>query len=274
MIDKVTTIVADIDGTLVNKGESIMPITKAALEKLHQEGVLLGLSTGRKINSSMFNRAKDWGLSFNFDVIIGMNGGQLWDKDHEEIESYYLLSTADMKEIIERMSPLGLNVMIYEDDHMVTLHFDDMIHASMQRNHIEVIVTDGDTDRLCVRPNYNVLFRFDPERTEEVAAFAKTVDCERYHGIMTSPGIIEFMDPRVNKGMALHKYSERNNIPIEEIMAFGDMDNDKEMLKEAGWGVCLANGSDISKSMSDAVTEYPCTEDGMGRYLEQYVLKK
>lgn len=274
MINKVTTIVADIDGTLVNKGESIMPITKAALEKLHQEGVLLGLSTGRKINSSMFNRAKDWGLSFNFDVIIGMNGGQLWDKDHEEIESYYLLSTADMKEIIERMSPLGLNVMIYEDDHMVTLHFDDMIHASMQRNHIEVIVTDGDTDRLCVRPNYNVLFRFDPERTEEVAAFAKTVDCERYHGIMTSPGIIEFMDPRVNKGMALHKYSERNNIPIEEIMAFGDMDNDKEMLKEAGWGVCLANGSDISKSMSDAVTEYPCTEDGMGRYLEQYVLKK
>ncbi|MBQ3459447.1 MAG: HAD family hydrolase [Solobacterium sp.] len=273
MIDKVTTIVADIDGTLVNKGESIMPITKAALEKLHQEGVLLGLSTGRKINSSMFNRAKDWGLSFNFDVIIGMNGGQLWDKDHEEIESYYLLSTADMKEIIERMAPLNLNVMIYEDDHMVTLHFDDMIHASMQRNHIEVIVTDGDTDRLCVRPNYNVLFRFDPERSEEVAAFAKTVDCERYHGIMTSPGIIEFMDPRVNKGMALHKYSERNNIPIEEIMAFGDMDNDKEMLKEAGWGVCLLNGSDISKSMSDAVTEYPCTEDGMGRYLEQYVLK-
>ena len=274
MIDKVTTIVADIDGTLVNKGESIMPITKAALEKLHQEGVLLGLSTGRKINSSMFNRAKDWGLSFNFDVIIGMNGGQLWDKDHEEIESYYLLPTTDMKEIIERMSPLGLNVMIYEDDHMVTLHFDDMIHASMQRNHIEVIVTDGDTDRLCVRPNYNVLFRFDPERTEEVAAFAKTVDCERYHGIMTSPGIIEFMDPRVNKGMALHKYSERNNIPIEEIMAFGDMDNDKEMLKEAGWGVCLLNGSDISKSMSDAVTEYPCTEDGMGRYLEQYVLNR
>ena len=106
MINKVTTIVADIDGTLVNKGESIMPITKAALEKLHQEGVLIGLSTGRKINSSMFNRAKDWGLSFNFDVIIGMNGGQLWDKDHEEIESYYLLSTADMKEIIERMSPL------------------------------------------------------------------------------------------------------------------------------------------------------------------------
>ena len=57
MIDKVTAIIADIDGTLVNKGESIMPITKAALEELHQKGILLGLSTGRKINSSMFQRA-------------------------------------------------------------------------------------------------------------------------------------------------------------------------------------------------------------------------
>lgn len=272
MIDKVTAIVADIDGTLVNKGESIMPITKEALEELHRRGVLLGLSTGRKINSGMFQRAKDWGLSFDFDLIIGMNGGQLWDKDHEDIASFYLLQPEQMKEIIARMAPLNLNAMIYEGDYMVTLHFDDMIHASMKRNHIDVIVTDGDTDRLCVAPNYNVLFRFDPSRTEEVAAFAKTVDCDQYHGIMTSPGIIEFMDPRVNKGMALHKYSERSGIPIEEIMAFGDMDNDKEMLREAGWGVCLENGSDISKSMADAVTEYPCTEDGMGRYLVKYVL--
>ena len=178
-----------------------------------------------------------------------------------------------MKEIIQKMSPLKLNSMIYEGDHMVALYFDELINASMKRNNIEVIITDGDRDRLCINKNYNVLFRFDEKRTDEVAEFASHLDCERYHGIMTSPGIIEFMDPRVNKGLAVHKYSERNNIPINEIMAFGDMDNDKEMLKEAGWGVCLLNGSDISKSMADDITEYPCTEDGMGRYLEKWVLK-
>ena len=274
MINKVTAIVADIDGTLVNKGESIMPITKEALEQLHRNGVLLGLSTGRKINRSMFQRAKDWGLSFAFDVIIGMNGGQLWDKDRENIEESSLLEPDTMKEIIARMSPLQINPMVYEKDYMVTAFFDENIQASMQRNHMEVLVTDGDTDRLCIQPNYNVLFRFDPERTEEVRAFARTVDCERYHGISTSPGIIEFMDPRVNKGMALHKYSQRNSIPMDEIMAFGDMDNDKEMLREAGWGVCLVNGSDITKSMADAITEYSCTEDGMGRYLMKYVLNR
>ena len=119
-----------------------------------------------------------------------------------------------------------------------------------------------------------MLFRFDPARSDEVSSFAKTLTCDRYVAIMTSPGIIEFMDPRVNKGMALHKYAERNGIPISKIMAFGDMDNDALMLKEAGWGVCLVNGSDYSKSMADAVTEYPCTEDGMGRYLMKWVLNK
>ena len=272
MISKITALIADIDGTLVNKGDDIMPITRNALEKLHAEGVLIGLSTGRKINEHMFKRASDWKLTFPFDVLIGMNGGQLWDKDHEEIESYYLLEPERMKEIIARMAPLRLNPMIYEKDYMVCTYLDESVRASMQRNHMETVITDGDTDRLCIAPNYNVIFRFEEERTEEVAAFAKTLDNENYHGIMTSPGIIEFMDPHVNKGMGLHKYSERNQIPIEEIIAFGDMDNDKEMLKEAGWGVCLLNGSDITKANADAVTEYSCTEDGMGKYLEKYIL--
>ena len=274
MIDEVKAVVADIDGTLVTKGEMIMPVTKEALEILHERGVMLGLSTGRKINSGMFQRAKDWGLSFQFDLIIGMNGGQLWDKDHEGIESYYMLKKETMKEILEKMAPMKLNSMIYEENHMVALYEDELIRASMKRNHVGFINAEGSIDRLCVADNYNVLFRFEPERSEEVGAFAETLTCDRYVAIMTSPGIIEFMDPRVNKGMALHKYAERNGIPISQIMAFGDMDNDALMLKEAGWGVCLVNGSDYSKSMADAVTEYPCTEDGMGRYLMKWVLNR
>jgi len=55
-------------------------------------------------------------------------------------------------------------------------------------------------------------------------------------------------------------------------MAFGDMDNDIAMIAAAGWGVCMANGCDAAKAVADAVTEYGVLEDGMGRYLEQYVL--
>lgn len=273
MIEKLSVILADIDGTIVNKGENIMPVTKRAITRLHQEGVLFGLATGRKINRSMFARKDDWKLDFDFDVLIGMNGGQLWDRFHEEIESYYMLDTDTMHEILVRMAPLHVNGMIYEKDHMVAMYWDEMIHASSVRNNQEVILSNGDIERLCIAPNYNVIFRFDPARTAEVSQFAEKLSCEKYRATLTSEGIIEFMDPHVNKGLAVQRFSERNQIPVNQIMAFGDMDNDHDMLKAAGWGVCLLNGSDYSKSAADAVTEYPCSEDGLGRYLEDHWLK-
>ena len=56
-------------------------------------------------------------------------------------------------------------------------------------------------------------------------------------------------------------------------MAFGDNDNDAEMLGAAGLGVCLKNGSAYSKQLADVVTEYPCEEDGVGRYLYEHWLE-
>ena len=273
-MEKCSVILADIDGTLVDKGQPMVSITKQAITQMHDRGVLFGLATGRKINRSMFDRNSEWGLDFDFDVIIGMNGGQLYDRFHPEIESYYMLEPEILREILKVMEPLHLNPMIYEKDYMVTVYFDEMISASMKRNNMEVIVTEGDTERLCRSRNYNVLFRFPEERTAEVAEYAKNLKSDLYKATLTSPGIIEFMDPRVNKGLALKKFSERNGIPVSEILAFGDMDNDMELLRDAGWGVCLLNGSDVTKAAADEITKYTCSEGGIGHYLYDHFLNK
>jgi hydroxymethylpyrimidine pyrophosphatase-like HAD family hydrolase len=83
---------------------------------------------------------------------------------------------------------------------------------------------------------------------------------------------VDFVKPGLNKGVALRRYSERNGIPLDQIMTFGDMDNDIELIRDAGWGVCMANGCDAAKAVADAITEYGVHEDGMGRYLKTYVL--
>ena len=81
------------------------------------------------------------------------------------------------------------------------------------------------------------------------------------------------MTPGLDKGVALRRYAERNNIPLNEIMAIGDMDNDIAMLRAAGWGVCMANGCAEAKAVADEITEFGVLEDGMGRYLEARVLR-
>jgi len=57
------------------------------------------------------------------------------------------------------------------------------------------------------------------------------------------------------------------------VIAFGDNENDNPLLQISGWGVCLANGSDGTKAIADAVTEYGCLEGGAGHYLVDHYLK-
>ena len=91
MIDTITAVVADVDGTINIKGSALMPRTLAAINRLHEQGILFGTASGRPLDHRTFDKAHEWGLSFEFDMAIGMNGGDLWDKDHEGIEHIMLL---------------------------------------------------------------------------------------------------------------------------------------------------------------------------------------
>jgi hydroxymethylpyrimidine pyrophosphatase-like HAD family hydrolase len=111
-----------------------------------------------------------------------------------------------------------------------------------------------------------------PETDKLIMDVVRAHPSPNWSAVRTFPGTVEFMTPGLDKGVALRRYAKRNNIPVGEIMAFGDMDNDIPMLEAAGWGVCMANGCDECKAVADAVTEHGVLEDGMGRYLERYVL--
>ncbi|MBR0377442.1 MAG: HAD hydrolase family protein [Lachnospiraceae bacterium] len=75
MIKKISVFAADIDGTLAEKGGDLMPKTRAAIQRLHNEGVMIGIASGRPLDfGHTINRSKDWRLGFDFDFAIGMNG--------------------------------------------------------------------------------------------------------------------------------------------------------------------------------------------------------
>ncbi len=268
---KYKAILADIDGTLVSKGETIMPLTKKMITLLHERGVSFGLATGRPITDAMFMKKDDWGLSFDFDMLVGMNGGMVWTKQTNKVESFFELDEATLREILEMMAPLGLNASIYEGQGMVSMYMDELTHASMKRNHMKVTISNGDMERLCMHPSSNILYRYNLPDEERILAYIDGHANPKYVAIRTFPGIIEFMDPRMDKGNGLRMYAERAGIDASQIVGFGDMDNDIALLKAAGLGVCMQNGSDGTKAIADEITAYPCWQDGMGRWLESHL---
>lgn len=81
--------------------------------------------------------------------------------------------------------------------------------------------------------------------------------------------LLEFCDKRINKGYGLKKICELNDLDIKDVMAFGDTSNDNDMLKVAGCGVCMINGTDDTKACANAITKQDNDHDGLAIYLEE-----
>lgn len=84
---------------------------------------------------------------------------------------------------------------------------------------------------------------------------------------------IEINAAGVNKGTGLLNLGRRLGIRREEIMAFGDGDNDIAMLREAGFGVAMANAEDQVKEAADYIT-LSNEEEGVAEAIEKLILNQ
>lgn len=270
-------LIADIDGTIVTKGDMPGPLTLKALKVLHDHGIKLGIASGRVINDSLRGRHKDWDLPFQFDVLIGMNGGQVLITGTGEQSEQYALSRETLKEIMLWMEPLGLIASIYEGNHMVATGIDEMQEASAKRNHMKIISSHGDYDRLCINPVHTLIYRYYEENEQEVMAHIRNyLDSHPdviYTAVNTYPGIVEIIHKDCNKGAGVKVFCEKTGIPAECTVGMGDMDNDIGLMKGCGVGVAMANGSKATQAAADFVTEYSCDEDGMGHFLFEHWIR-
>lgn len=278
MIDNMKIFAADIDGTLLVKGEHMLPRTREAMIRLHNEGVLIGVASGRPLDQTIINKAKEWELGFEFDFAIGMNGGDLWMKETGVIEHFYQLPAEDIREILNFIWDLDINVIIYENAyaHVKGKRMDDFLIASQQRNNsfVEIVPKEN----MWQHATGKIETQMKHEVADQMWEAVRNHPSDHWLVVKTYENeelvTIEFMDPRIHKGIAVEEYVRRKGLSVDNVMAFGDLDNDIGMLKTAGWGVCLKNGSDTTKAVADAITEYPVEEDGVGRYLETYYFKK
>lgn len=273
MFENIKLIVADIDGTLVNEERDMLPLTRACLNDLHARGILIGIASGRPIGEHLYAQKNDWNVDFDFDLWIGMNGGQLYDVRKDKTDYFYKLQPETIEEIIMMMRPIKANPFIYVGEDMLSEYVDDEMYASMARHKIQC--TKVPLERLWKEPTDKILFRLqDASDMPRAEAFASEHPSEKYTAFKTQPTMLEFQDPRVNKGLGVSMYCEANRIDLKDVMVFGDMSNDNGMMQLEGPSICLKNGSDDTKALADYITEYDNDHDGMGHWLIDHFYKE
>lgn len=130
-----------------------------------------------------------------------------------------------------------------------------------------------DFEEFLKEPRQKLMIMTNPEIMKDVIERSKTFKNEKYKSasLKTASVLYEYMDPRISKTYGLQQILDLHNFSMENLCVFGDEDNDYDMVKNAGIGVVMGNGSKLTKSVADFITE-DNNSDGIRVFLERYIL--
>lgn len=267
---KIKIIMCDIDGTLLTDEGIVSPKTLEAIRKVNEKGILFGLCTGRDMHS-VKELVKKWGIAKYVNVIVGTGGSEIYDytKDIEKIA--YPLDGKFIKDIIKHYEDMDVNFVVPNKGILCVPKDDEHIRLLAELDGVEYKVLDF--EEFLKEPRQKLMIMTTPETMEAVIERSKTFKNEKYKSasLKTASVLYEYMDPRISKTYGLQQVLDLHNLSMENLCVFGDEDNDYDMVKSAGIGVVMGNGSKLTKSVADFITE-DNNSDGIGVFLEEYIL--
>ncbi|MBQ0064827.1 MAG: HAD-IIB family hydrolase [Firmicutes bacterium] len=264
----VKLIICDIDNTLRSYPDPMSQFMINTMNEIHERGILFGLASGRPVDD-IIGSIQPWNLTFKPDVVIGMNGCEIWDEKDQTLTTTDLLDQQTLQEIMELMKGIPTYPRIYQDGAIKGIPGDPMIDMSAKKVGRRVDTCDT-IDEFWKEENAKIMFFCEPEHFEEVKEYCLAHQSEKYIAFQTGPILMEMCSPNATKGNGLKKYVEKYNIPLDLVMSFGDTSNDNSML-EITYGVCLLNGSEDTKAVAKEITEFTCKESGFAHYIHDHL---
>lgn len=243
-------ILCDLDGTLLNADNAISERTKKAIKMARKAGITFGIATGRP-PYAVLELIKIWGIDEDVDCIVGFNGAHIIDRTLNESRLNFPLSSTAQHEIMKHYANEGINFMLYEPDGIYTQR-EDAVTKRLSRNNR--LPRRELNEEILSHEHPKLLISCLKEEMERVEKVMETIHIENVRGVHSQPDLFEIFDARNSKSRGIEQIAEMHGYTLENVMAFGDEDNDLEMLQECGVGVVMANGSAKALAIADEIT--------------------
>lgn len=248
----------DVDGTLLShKTKSVPPSARDAVAKLQSAGIKCIVATGRQITEMNKLPVRD----IPFDGYITLNGQLTLDSQKKML--YGTPLTGRVKDfLLDLFENHRLPALLVEENDLY-LNFEDERVRVVQAAISSAIPPFGTYTGNDI---YQVCAYMNPGQEALLAEIAD--DC-----VMTrwSLGGMDIIAKGGGKVEGIRKFLEREGIAVEETIAFGDAENDIEMLKFAGIGVAMGNAEEEAKQAADYVTA-DIDDDGIAKALAHFGL--
>ena len=243
----------DVDGTLVDmQKKEISPNTVAALQRLREKGIHICMATGRTpVTVPHFE-------GVIFDAYLTFNGSYCYDR--EGVIFSNPIDGEDVLRLIENAAKIGRPVSIATRDRVTANGWDAELEMYYGFAHIP-LETHDDFPEVARQDVYQVMLACSesdhPALLEGVKGAKITGWWDR---------AVDIIPASCGKGRGVEAILQHYGFTKEEAMAFGDGNNDIELLQAVGTGIAMENASPQLKAVATDVCGH-VAEDGIFHYL-------
>jgi len=246
----------DIDGTLFShKTKSIPKSTRKALHTLQQNGIRLFIASGRHMNE--VNQVPLQNMLF--DGYVTLNG-QLCFDNHEKLFWGNQMKLRSVDSLVYLFQEQRFPILLVEEKRCYINYINDYVLQA----HKEVSMLPPVIDNYDGAPIYQAIAYIDSSSEDllKEELWGCRLTRWNYNGI-------DIIPENGSKALGIQKTLEHFQLQSSEIMAFGDGENDMEMLQFSQIGVAMGNGSVALKNAADYVTS-DIDDDGIWNALKAY----
>ena len=271
---RIKALALDLDGTLLGPGAVLSDRAIRAVKRCMERGLRIIINTGRSIEGAEPYRvslcAEGPMIYFNGAVVAEMPGALILNST--------LLDKNTVEFCAEVSRKTGLYFQAYfpgSAGHKETLLLaeEDKPERDLYHRNTGILAELGDLRKVlnsspeecCMK----VMFIAEPEKLDEIRPVLERRLGNSVYMTNTQSNYLELMNAKVSKGQGLKFVMQRFSLKKDEVIAFGDNENDIPMLEAAGFLVAPSNSKDSVKARANAITGSNA-DDGVAIFLEDF----
>lgn len=264
----VRLVATDLDGTLLRDDLTVSPRTRAALDAARAAGIHVVPVTARQpIGLRQIAREAgfdEWAVCSNGALGIHLPTGEVVFEQTVEVEVQRRLVTA--------LSPLVADLLFVSvrDGGEGFVPQAGYTAIASDHDHKRDVSTMGShtLDEVLAAPSLKLIVRHPDRPVDELLDIVRGIGVTGFAATRSGAPFVEVMAEGVSKAWGTARLCDRLGLTPAEVIAFGDADNDAELLTWAGRGVAVANAGPAALAAADEVAPSN-EEDGVAQVLER-----
>ena len=256
-------IALDLDGTVLDASYRVSPAVRSALEKARDRGFRIIVSTGR-VYAATRAHAEKLG---RVDGYVCSNGADVYDADARRIARHHLGER-------ESRSLLAIS---RRHQSLLTPYIDDTWYYERTTPYVARYEArtgfagrTADFDGLPLFRFTKCIFHDEPEALAPIERDIAVELGDAVRAVYSSPFMLEVVAPGISKSRGLAECLALWGGTLERTIAFGDAENDLDMLLAAGMGVAMGNAPEAVRSAVGRVAP-SVDKDGVAVWLAEFL---